>query len=269
MKKIIIAIMLFCATDAYAENDNASTSKEYVDAAIADKQPTVPAAGANNVMTYDSSATNGIGTKGVYDATGDYASQQNALVTAATANAAVQLAINGEFVCHEWNPNDNTDCWLWRIKDPVAPSRNLFDVSKIESLSLPGTTTRLVNNGDGTLTVTDTLANSAITTKTSLGVVAPGLIPGNTYTLSFDTTGCGKNIVIRNSSGSTRREWRSGTSVTITQDLLASDVYVYFYACYNGETPSTAIISNIQIEPGTVATPYQPYGENTYLPAGN
>ncbi len=117
MKKFIIAIMcVFGVVGAYAENENAATSKEYVDAAVATKQPTIPAQGNNVVMTFDSGADDGIGTKPIYDETASYASQKDALVTATTANAAVQMAINGEFECVLYDPDNPTDCWWWNIK---------------------------------------------------------------------------------------------------------------------------------------------------------
>ena len=116
MKKIVIALMMLCTFGAYAANENAATSKEYVDTAIAAKQPTIPAEGNNVVMTFDSTADNGIGTKEIYDETAAYAEQQNALVTAGTANAAVQMAIQGEFECVLYDPDNPTDCWWWNIK---------------------------------------------------------------------------------------------------------------------------------------------------------
>ena len=263
MKKIIIATTLaLCAFGVRAENEPAATSKEYVDAELATKQPTVPAAGENVVMTFDSTATDGIGTKNIYDPSGSYAAQQDALVTAATANAAVQMAINGEFVCHEYSTIDPTDCWLWKIKEPVSPSRNLFDISKVQGPSRSGS---LVNNGDGSITVTDAIGNSAICNPDiKLSDMAPELVAGGTYTLSLDSTGRSRSIYIW---GSVKEYWKNGASKTITQDWL--DAYVCFYANYNGVTPSTATISNIQIEEGTVATPYQPYGQNTFLPQTN
>ena len=124
MKKIIISIMLVLGTaGAYAANENAATSKEYVDTAIAAKQPTIPAEGANVVMTFDSTADNGIGTKQIYDETASYVSQETALVTAQTANGAVQMALNGELTCQEYSTIDPTDCWLWNLNS--VPERQL------------------------------------------------------------------------------------------------------------------------------------------------
>ena len=117
MKKFIITIMcVFYITGAHAANENAATSKEYVDTAIAAKQPTIPAEGANVAMTFDSTADDGIGTKQIYDETASYASQSDALVTAGAANTAVQMAIQGEFECVLYDPDNPTDCWWWNIK---------------------------------------------------------------------------------------------------------------------------------------------------------
>ena len=126
MKKFIIAITLvLCTFGAFAENENAATSKEYVDTELAAKQPTIPAEGNNAVMTFDSTADDGIGTKQIYDETASYATQENTLVTAATANAAVQMAIQGEFVCTEYSTIDPTDCWMWTI----VPARHDAGIS--------------------------------------------------------------------------------------------------------------------------------------------
>lgn len=59
--------------------------------------------------------------------------------------------------------------------------------------------------------------------------------------------------------------WYYGTSITITEKLL--DAMLHFYP--KGDMGGlTSTISNIQIEEGSVATPYVPYG-NIYLPQGN
>ncbi|MBO7509324.1 MAG: hypothetical protein J6T57_03560 [Alphaproteobacteria bacterium] len=116
MRKFAIVFgILLCAFDSYAENESAVTSREYVDAGISGKQDTLTTTGTNTVMTYDSSQSTGLGQKAIYDPSGDYVSQQDSLVTTATANAAVQNAINGEFECYEYNPNDPNDCWLVTI----------------------------------------------------------------------------------------------------------------------------------------------------------
>ena len=134
MKKFIISIMcVFGIATAYAENENAATSKEYVDTGLATKQPTIPAQGNNVVMTFDSTATDGIGTKDIYDETASYAVQTDALVTAGTANSAVQMAINGEFECVLYDPDNPTDCWWWNIKSAQRLPAGYTELEYLES----------------------------------------------------------------------------------------------------------------------------------------
>ena len=134
MQKFIIAIMCVLGiSGAYAANENAATSKEYVDTAVATKQPTIPAQENNVVMTFDSTAGNGIGTKQIYDESASYASQENALVTAGTANAAVQMAIKGEFECVLYDPYNPTDCWWWNIKSAQRLPAGYTELEYIES----------------------------------------------------------------------------------------------------------------------------------------
>ena len=247
---------------ATAGNDDA-TSKLYVDTNVATRQDAVDANNTNTVMTYTDTAGT-VGTKGIYDASGSYAEQQNALVPADVANAAIMNAINMEFVCAQWNPNTEipeTDCWKWRILNPVNPSKNLFDISQILTHN-PQTGAQMTNNGDGSITVTAPHYNSAVSTSRKLSQLAPGIVAGNTYTLSFDTTGTHK-VVNLHCYGHTSDNvlWQQNTSKLITENLL--DCTMMFYA---SGVDTTATISNIQIEEGTTATPYQPYGQNTYLP---
>ncbi len=218
---------------------------------------------AANTVLMNTGTAGAPAAKGIYDDSGSFAEQSDSLIEAATFNAALQNAINSEFTCAQRkDPNDPTSkCLLFNIFAPVAPSRNLFDVSKIPDRTLGYYGTICENNGDGTITVTDAPPmDSAIYCGGTLGALAPGLIVNNTYTLSFDTNGTSRGIYLYKA----RQSWFSGQSKTITQEML--DSLVHFYAAYNGQTPSTATISNIQIELGTVATPYQPYGQNTFIP---
>lgn len=145
MKKIIIVIMcVFGIATAYAANENAATSKEYVDTELVTKQPTIPAEGANVVMIFDSTADNGIGTKNIYDESASYASQQDALVTAGTANAAVQMAINGEFECILYDPDNPTDCWWWNIK---SANQQRLPAGYTELEYIASTGTQYINTG--------------------------------------------------------------------------------------------------------------------------
>lgn len=261
MKKNILTVIcaLFCVA-AFAMDENVPTSKSYVDAAVETKQDIIPAAdGAVRVLT-NTGVAGEYEPRGIYDAAGEYATQKQNLVDAQTMNAAVQNAIDSEFQCVEWvDPNDRTsDCLLMDIRvktENVSP--NLFDISKITTGQYSGA--RIVNNGDGSIVVTS-VTNGAIATNKKLSVLVPEMIAGETYTLSFDTTGNNKSILLY-CSGNGNQFWASNTSKLITANLL--DCTVYFYASGVG---TSATISNIQIERGTTATPYAPYG-NIYVPS--
>lgn len=252
--------MLFYAFGGYAENEPAATSKEYVDTEFATKQPTVPAEGANVVMIYDSNATDGISTKQIYDATAGYVAQQDALVTAATANAVVQMAINGEFVCHEWNPDNSNDCWLWDIK-VYQPSKNLFDKNN---------RTRIYGyfaHSGAPWTYWPTAYSNRIPCK-----------PNTTYTVRYNGTSTqailnfastssddipSENIAYVSTPNSIRQEHPTkNTPITITTGPDDKWLIVQYYVA---DPQNTDMANNLQIEEGDTATSYEPYG-GLYVP---
>ncbi len=118
MKKFLFILFgVFAFSGAFAAGENVPTSKSYVDAAVATKQDIIPANdGAARVLTNTGTAGE-YGTRGIYDANGEYAAQTQNLVDAATMNAGVQNAINSEFQCIEWlDPNDHSsDCLLMDV----------------------------------------------------------------------------------------------------------------------------------------------------------
>ena len=264
MRRLLITLLAVVVTHgayATAGNDDA-TSKLYVDTTVATRQDAAPANNANTVMTYTDTAGT-TGTKGIYDATGSYAEQQNALVPADVANAAIMNAINMEFKCAEWNPNTEipeTDCWKWQILNPVNPSRNLFNGDIIpNTLNSYG---GIINNHDGTFTVTAGPSNSYYRTTKKLSELAPGIEVGKTYILSFKST-TRQYMTLSYYDGQNNIHhymWYSGTPLQITETFFDATF------AFQASTGTTTTISDIQIEEGTVATPYQPYGENTYLP---
>ncbi len=241
---------------AFAAGGNVPTSKSYVDSKLGEKQDIIPANdGAARVLTNTGTAGE-YGTRGIYDANGDYATQTQNLVDAASMNAAVQNAIDSEFECVDNN------CELVNVSGAnVRKSPNLFDVSKIPTRS-GSSDTQIINNGDGSITVTASANNSAITTNRPLSTLAPELVAGKTYTLSFDTTG--DKTAYFHCYGHTGDNfyWRQNTAKTITNEILGC--YMYFYA---GGGSTTATIKNIQITEGTDVKPYVAYG-NIYMPVG-
>ncbi len=269
MKKIIISIMCMLGiTTAYAENENAATSKEYVDTAIATKQPTVPAAGNNVVITFDSTADNGIGTKQIYDESASYVEQQNALVTAGTANAAVQMAINGEFYCKEYSTIDPTDCWLWGIK-PHTTGKNLFDKND-STMQFNGYLSYSYAEG-GQLFV---LTSSTKGYKT-LFIKAN---PNTTYTVQrrTDLGSCYNRMRICSFSDTPSNEDSclilnlidNATTRTATFTTPTDAKYIGIYVRYCETQPGTdwdEFLNAFQVELGSTATEYEPYPQ-TYLP---
>ena len=116
MRRILISIFCtFMIFSAFGAGENIPTSKSYVDVEIATKQDKIAANnGAAQVLTNTGTAGE-YGTKNIYDSTGSYAAQSDALIDAVTMNTAVQNAIDSEFQCVEYNPNDPNDCWLMQI----------------------------------------------------------------------------------------------------------------------------------------------------------
>ncbi len=261
MQAILIPITIgaFMAVSAFATGENIPTSKNYVDTEIAPKQDKIAANDGTTQVLTNTGTSGEYGTKNIYDSTASYGGQSESLIDAVTMNTAVQNAINTEFQCIEYNPNDPTDCWIMDVLGtPPKRSPNLFDVSKIVTHQQNGT---LVNNNDGSITVTAGSSSSAISTLRSLSVLAPEIIAGETYILSFKTTGKEKNAFFY-CYGHTGDNWtwQRNKSKLITENMM--NCTMYFYASGVG---TTATIRDIQIERGTTATPYQPYG-NIYLP---
>ncbi len=116
MKKFLMFLVSLVFTySVFAVGENVPTSKSYIDSAVAQKQDRIErTAGATQAITNTGTAGE-YGTKDIYDSNGSYLEQMDALVDAATMNAGVQKAIETEFQCVEYNPNDPTDCWLMKL----------------------------------------------------------------------------------------------------------------------------------------------------------
>lgn len=129
--------------------------------------------------------------------------------------------------------------------------KNLFDISKVIS------TTAVVNNGDGTITV-NTGSSAGISAKApnTLRDYAPNLKVGETYFLSANSTPVEGSSYANNYIyiGET---WFFNSAKKITESMLNSTVYWYTW----GKSHATTTISDIQIEHGKAATEYEPYRE--------
>lgn len=127
-------------------------------------------------------------------------------------------------------------------------SKNLFDISQIAG------TAQLTNNGDGTITVA---ANAySVTTGKKLYELCPGVEIGDVCVLSLTTTSGYANWIYLSNY---KKTWNAGTSLTITENILNSEVLVYGMHTSEENYGQETVISDIQIEAGTVATEYAPY----------
>ena len=120
--------------------------------------------------------------------------------------------------------------------------KNLFDINLMTIAS------GIIDKDAGTITV-NTYQNK--TTKT-LKQMAPSLVAGKTYTISFKTTGT-SNYIFLNGSMST---WKTGVAKALTQSDL--DGFITLYGDSDGVN---IVISEIQIEEGSVATAYTKHKE--------
>lgn len=129
---------------------------------------------------------------------------------------------------------------------------NLFDISKVQSISL-ASGAQTTNNNDGTLSVRSSQGDSSggyEDRKNVLRDLCPELRVGDVVVLSAISTGSDKRIYLRGS----KSPWTFGVSRTISETDL--DSIVMFYA---SGTSTSATISDIMINAGNVAMPYEPY----------
>ena len=141
--------------------------------------------------------------------------------------------------------------------------KNVFNVNSIT------TSSSLVNNGDGTLTV-NTLVAQPIQ---QLKELCPSLKAGCVATFSFVSPATDATKTTNNKFDyiylmGAKESWRNNTSKTITQEML--DGGIYFYASKGSEGNAVAtIISNIQIEIGATVTKYEAYSGTTHTPSAD
>jgi len=280
MRKICVSIIGgFIMFSAFGVGENVPTSKSYIDSELVEKQDTIERTTGNNQALTNTGTAAEYGTKDIYDSTGSYTEQTDALIDAQTMNAAVQNAINAEFVCISWVDDDPTkDCLLMEIRGTTEKlaSKNVFDVSQL--LKADGWTE---NNG----VYTGNAGRIYLLTnyKPAMEACSPSCKPNTQYTLSYTLT-IDENAQFPSdlppiiqfyfvySDGQTHYPPQKelpqlpGETRHIIQTSLPSRTlkYIKMTFRYSG----IIHVSNMQLEEGTIATPYQPY-ENLYLPAGN
>ena len=114
MRKILISILcVFIGFSNVAVGENILTTQSFVDSAVTQKQDKIPANNGTPQVLMNTGTDGSVGTKDIYDSTASYSGQSNALIDAATMNAAVQNAIDNEFECIQYDANN--ECLLVRL----------------------------------------------------------------------------------------------------------------------------------------------------------
>ena len=157
-------------------------------------------------------------------------------------------------------PNELYDysprCWVKSYKTGlIAETKNLFNINALTPYTpetLPPETAGVYN---GHIITKCNSGTSVSKSHKLLKELCPDLVAGERYVLHFDTNGTGNqaNTIYL---FATKTVWTNGYPHIVTEAELNGTVYFY------GNYPSldVATISNFQIEKGTTATGYVPYG---------
>lgn len=140
-------------------------------------------------------------------------------------------------------------CWKkFRRLKYVTETKNLFDINKVVE------TVHVKRSGDGLIC---SLYGAPIG---KLGTICPSLKVGDTVTVSFKTVSEG---VKSNFIQTDNHILRSGEKFTVSETGLTSQFYLYNTSYEYRDIPNKTTYYELQLELGSTATPYQPYG---YLP---
>ncbi len=225
---------------------------------------------AANTVLMNTGVAGAPAAKGIYDDSGSYADQQSSLIEASTFNAALQNAINSEFTCAQRkDPNDpNSKCLLFNIFSPVNPSRNLFDSDRLLQADgwtksngvYTGSVANLydlyIKRGNYFFNDKDVFqSNTQYTLSYTMSGISEGMARSRFFFLYTDNTYSQPPLSDMVSYGETKY-------VVLTSDPGKTVKGIFASYGYGG----TISISDVQLEEGTVATPYQPYGQNTFIP---
>ena len=122
--------------------------------------------------------------------------------------------------------------------------------------------------GETKFTITDNVVTIP-TGSSAYGISVAGnngLISGNTYTFNFKITGSATERAFRlnYTDGTTKMIYLTNPTLTIPKDKQVKNVA--FYVGWGSVIEQDIVISDIQIESGTVATSYESYKGKTYSP---
>ena len=130
----------------------------------------------------------------------------------------------------------------------VVRKNNLFDISKFVSSN------SFINNGDGTITCKGYAPN---TSANKISECCPTIKVGQTISIT------GSNVTNVYFGGSVKTVNSNNSSFVVTQSMLDDDRFG-FYGKSSTTTDNYLILSDIMINEGEEALPYEPYFEKTY-----
>ena len=262
MSKFLISIIgTLIIGEAFAAGENIPTSKSYVDATVAEKQDKISANdGVPQILTNTGTAGE-YGTKNIYDTSGEYSTQTDALIDAQTMNTAVQNAIDSEFQCVEWVDNDPTkDCLLMDVKkttnvlqNPVSLNNAIFD-SATATLSNTWTTNKDYMN------LYLWYADRAVYSSSGQVIITmQNFRQGQTYKNTFTTGPTTHYFYIKHNDSKdigAYFELEPSTTYTVIVKALETDL---------------SVVGGLKVQVMLVRGNYAyedvlPYGENIYIP---
>lgn len=157
-------------------------------------------------------------------------------------------------------PNELYDysprCWVKSYKTGlIAKTKNLFNINALTPYTPETLPTNTAGRYNGNIITKCASGTSISKSNKLLKELCPNLVAGERYILHFDTNGTGSqaNTIYLYASSTA---WINGYTHVVTEAELNDTVAFY------GNYPSldVATISNFQIEKGTTATDYVPYG---------
>ena len=157
-------------------------------------------------------------------------------------------------------PNDLYDysprCWVKSYKTGlIAETKNLFNINALTPYTPETLPPHTAGRYNGNIITKCDSGTSVSRSNKLLKELCPNMVAGERYILHFDTNGTGSqaNTIYLNG---TEAIWVNGYTHVVTEAELNETVFFF------GNYPSldVATISNFQIEKGTTATDYVPYG---------
>lgn len=135
-------------------------------------------------------------------------------------------------------------------------SYNLFDASLI-----PSSTGIQVNNDGSIITMPISNSNGYVDTTKRLKELAPKLKVGDTVTLNFYRSLPGNFRTNKIYLTTAQYEWKNGSTVVITEQMLNSYVILYGNNLSNNLETEQIVLSDFQMVLGTSSKPFEPYGQ--------